>query len=63
MGYIRDDDSTASLIHKSAVTIAEDDATTVHDGIGQTIMGPQMVRCGMLGHCECGSISGQNREM
>jgi hypothetical protein len=63
MDHFRDDSSTASLIHKSAITIAEDDATTVHDGMRQTISDVQMARCGVLEHCECGSISCQSREM
>lgn len=63
MGHFRDDSSTASLIHKSAVMITEDDATTIHDGMRQTMTDVQMARCGMLENCECDSISCQNREM
>lgn len=63
MGHLRDDSSIASLIHKSALTITEDDATTIHDGLSPTINGLQMGRGGMLEHCECDGMSCQNREM
>ena len=62
MGSFRDDSSTASLIHKPTLTITEDDATTVQDDMMQS-NGVRMGRCGMPEHCECGSMSCQNREL
>lgn len=63
MGSFRDDGSTASLIHKSTMTITEDDATTVHNDLRHTTSGLQMSRCGMLEQCDCSSISCHHREL
>lgn len=63
MEFFRDDGSTASLIHKPNMIVTEDDATTVHDDLRQATSGVQVARCGMLEHCDCGSISCQSREL
>lgn len=63
MEFFRDDGSAASLIHKPTMIITEDDASTVHGDVRRPTTGVQTPRCGMLEHCDCGSISCHNREL